>query len=678
MAGNLSSVMSIAGAGFLPGPPGDIGVAVVINPELVQATDAYDAVSAIARYRAIVSAASAAYLAPLRALASTNFAPLTDHMPVGYSVADVYPAPAWDDVTVYVPPNQVSYLGGIYQSTAESTAVLPTNAGFWSVLLAADSYFSVIPETAAARLLGNGDLTKFCQLFMAAVAYQQQANQLLGEIQGSSVLARTFNTGTGGMDTITTANLNQVTSRTDLLAQDLRDLGQLIDLARLDSLGLPGQLLAQIGRVSGGDIPALSQRLAQEDFSTATIRALAQGTNSLTAQEEYTLYRVLLTVTDDTLSQIRAVLDIRTANITNAAQLLDPRMILPRSFQTLTCPTPTALAPVYINGPEAWAVNPLLEPLLLNPLVARYQGPGQTQGLAQMSRIIPPDQALANKAFARALGQIKNISATTLPQLAGAMTLIETNQGLPAIQALTQPVPTSVLTFYESSLGQGSGPDGTLLLTDVIGSPSGWVLTTGFNTMTQVLDQLTMTGALDQLLGSQGAYTVMENIQAGTYTQLVMGLYRVVIPSGLPGAGTYGDYATAQEAEDDAFLTGIIPATATIIAGIVTANPDAVAQAVSAQVSMAQELERQANNIQLAQISINEYQPSSTASVMSFAGNLHEYGVDVSPGGANEILSALANQATLSGQAVTASLREGRNIQALQQTGIEVDTQLPG
>jgi hypothetical protein len=678
MAGTLSSVMSIAGAGFLPSPPVDIGVAVVINPALVTARAQYDAVSAITRYRAIVSAASAAYLAPLRALASANFAPLTDHMPVGFTVTDVYPAPAWDDVTVYTPPNQVSYVGEIYESTAESTAELPTNPAFWSLLLAADSYFSVIPETAAQRLLGNGDLTKFCQLFQAAVAYQQQANQLLAQLQGSSLVGLTFNPGTGGMDSITTANINQVTTNIPLLARDLLDLGQLIDLGDLDSLGLPGQLLAQIGRVSGGDIPALSQLMAQQDFTTATIRNLARGTNTLTAQEEYALYRLLLTVTDDILAQIMAVLEIRTPNITNAAELLDPRRILPRSFSTLTCPTVTALAPVYINGPESWSVNPLLEATLLNPLVTQYQGPGRTNGLAQMSRIIPADQALATKAFVRALGQIKNIAATTLPRLSQAMLAIETNTGLTSIETLTEPVPPSVQSFYESSLGQGSGPDGQLLLTDVIGSPSGRTLISGFETMTQVLSDLTASGALDQLLDSQGAYTVMENTQAGVYTQLVMGLYRVVIPGGLPGAGTYGDYATAQEAEDDAFVTGIIPATATIIAAIVAANPGPVGQAVSAQISMAQELQRQDNNITLAQISINEYPADSTSSVMSFAGNLHEYGVDVSDGGANEILTNIANLATLSGQALIASLREGRNILALQAAGIETDTQLPG
>ena len=58
---------------------------------------------------------------------------------------------------------------------------------------------------------------------------------------------------------------------------------------------------------------------------------------------------------------------------------------------------------------------------------------------------------------------------------------------------------------------------------------------------------------------------------------------------------------------------------------------------------------------------------------MSLASSLHAYAVDPEADG---VLSALANQSTLSGQSILASLREGRNIQALQQAGVQLDTQL--
>jgi len=61
---------------------------------------------------------------------------------------------------------------------------------------------------------------------------------------------------------------------------------------------------------------------------------------------------------------------------------------------------------------------------------------------------------------------------------------------------------------------------------------------------------------------------------------------------------------------------------------------------------------------------------------MSFTTNLHSYGIEVAPGGANEYLEKVANRSSLSGQSVIGSLREGRNIQSLQSAGIKLDTQL--
>ena len=61
---------------------------------------------------------------------------------------------------------------------------------------------------------------------------------------------------------------------------------------------------------------------------------------------------------------------------------------------------------------------------------------------------------------------------------------------------------------------------------------------------------------------------------------------------------------------------------------------------------------------------------------MSWTTNLHDYGVDVNKIGANVFIEAIANTSSLSGQAVVASLREGLNIQRMQESGMVLDTQL--
>lgn len=679
MPSEFSSVMTIAGAGLFPAPPSDIGATITINTDLTAAIQAYQSLTVISQFQDIVANASAAYDTALLALGATDFAALTDHLPAGTVLSDIYPVRAWDEASSYVVGNQVSYLGDIYQATADTSNQLPTDIAYWTVLATDDTRFTDVIDLSAQRVFGNGDLSKFCQIFLATVAYRDQTNQLLDSIGSSEIYAQTFDPATGGMDTITTGALNQVSSDINLLGADLARMGRAINLDTLDDLGLPGELVAQVGRVAGGELPVLAQAMEAAGIATNQILLLGDGVNQLTSREEKILYQVLQTITGDTLFQVLQVLDVRTEGITNLAQLLDPTLYLPRSFPTLTCPTPQGLIPVYVpQEPSGYAVNGNLRGFLINPLVEAYTGPNNTNGLSELSRIIPADQALATKALVRGLQQIKNIAVTTLPVLSDTMQAVSNIQDLALVGALSTPVPASVLAVYQNNLGQGTGTGGDIRLTDIIGIVTGQDFTSNIQDMTQQLEMLQDSGALVDLIGSQGVYTVMQATQAGTYTQIVMGLYRVVIPGGLPGAGTYGDFATEQLAIDDAFINGLIPAAGTIIGNIAAANAGAVGVTDQAQQSMAQEMQKQTSNLLTSLININELESNSTTAIMAFTGNLHGYGVDIGPGGANEVLLALANLAALSGQALVASLREGRNIVALQTAGIETDTQLPG
>ena len=56
---------------------------------------------------------------------------------------------------------------------------------------------------------------------------------------------------------------------------------------------------------------------------------------------------------------------------------------------------------------------------------------------SQLKKIIPSDQALANKAIEASLQQVKNIFDAALPILSIAIYNLESNKGLPLINALT-------------------------------------------------------------------------------------------------------------------------------------------------------------------------------------------------------------------------------------------------
>ena len=67
---------------------------------------------------------------------------------------------------------------------------------------------------------------------------------------------------------------------------------------------------------------------------------------------------------------------------------------------------------------------------------------------------------------------------------------------------------------------------------------------------------------------------------------------------------------------------------------------------------------------------------NSVSTALGLASQLHDIGLDVSTGGAAQFFENIANTSTITGQAVIASMREGRNIAVLNAAGIQLDTQL--
>ena len=629
----LSPLMSTAGAGLLPDPPANIGIALSVANSLSQSVANYVSISTVSTFGNVVVAANAIRGAPgnatianatfdsLLSLSTTNFPPINDVPPSGNVITSLL-LPGLDTANTYA-----------------------------NVYLVSDAF--TIDTT---QMMGNGDLTRFCQVFQSAQGYVTQVNYTLASVEQSKILNNTFNPATGGMNTISTGGVNQVNSNLVNFGVDISQLGFLINLANLNDLGLPGELLAQIGRISGGSVPVITEFLKAQGIPDPQIADLAQGSNTLTSSQELKVYTAMRAVTGDVLAQSKLILGVTTAKIANMAQLLNPIATMPLSYSTLLCPTQNGLKNIYRTD---GSVNSDLIPVIDDPLLVEYTGINTENSYNELKKIIPPDQALANKAFARALGQIKNIEKTNLPALSVAVVQVETNNDLPLVANLTMPVPTEVGTFYSSDLGQGSGPNGTLYLTDVVGMPTGLNFTDNFNIVTRSLGNLATANTLSNLVS---CYQNMEGVLDGDF-----GDGPVTIPSG-PGLGTYTDY-------DDAFTSGLIPAATSLISNIATQSTAEVNQANQAWYNIVGNIQIQINNQTLAQIDYGNLSNVSRSDAISFASNLHEYGVDTTPGGPSNIIVALANTTTLSGQCTIGSLREGRNVKNLQEAGIRLDTQ---
>jgi hypothetical protein len=313
-----------------------------------------------------------------------------------------------------------------------------------------------------------------------------------------------------------------------------------------------------------------------------------------------------------------------------------------------------------------------------------------------LKKIIPPDQALANQALSRSLRQVKDIFNTDLPTLSAAVSQLESNKDLNLINDLTTLVPPGVQNFIGNSIATGTGPGNTITINDMIGIAAGNTVTTSLPSTTTALQELDSAGVLNPLTANSGSstgvnngiYTVMSYCLSGAFTTEVANIYTVDIPlnTNIPGTPvSYSSANTPSPAIDAAFSTTLIPNANIVIANIATNSPAQSAISNDAYNAMATQLLYNQNNCILAGIEIGNIvndpananlQSNSVTTSLGLASQLHDIGLDVAEGGAAQFFEQVANITNLSGQAVIASMREGRNIAVLNAVGIQLDTQL--
>lgn len=301
----------------------------------------------------------------------------------------------------------------------------------------------------------------------------------------------------------------------------------------------------------------------------------------------------------------------------------------------------------------------------------------------RLKKVIPPDQALANQALSRSLRQVKKIFDTNLPDVAAAVSRLESNKDLDLITELTQPIPPAIANFWANTFPTGTGAGNAITTNDVIGVAAGVNMTDQLPTVTNVVSTLSSIGALNSLMANTGNPASASN---GIYTQMsyclgnAYGNAPVTIPATVYWAG--GSFTDL----DDAFGNGLIPAANSAISNIAAAYPTETTESNSATDVMAQQLVINQNNLVLAGIDVanvvigdfanaNIVSNQQSAS-LGLATRLHDIGLDVSEGGAAQFFEQVANTTNITGQAVIASMREGRNIAVLNAVGIVLDTQL--
>jgi hypothetical protein len=523
------------------------------------------------------------------------------------------------------------------------------------------------------QILGNGNLGNLEQILSGAQGFVSSTNQLIK----SAINANDPNViiGFGNQDNIITGGLSKLTLAFRVFSDDLARTGTTINFADLNNLGSPATLLRQISATSY-ITPGLNTALLNVGITQDQIDDI--NTTEFTDVEQKLMYRAMTQVTGSDLTEVLFLLGVTTPGISTLADLLNPVKLFPKSFNTFTTSTANGLRGIYIDS--SGNVNSLLEIEL--PTTVMFPQSGSLSYI-RLQQIIPPDQALANKALTNALLQVKTIFDTTGISLTVATQTLETNKGLNLINALTKPLPDNVYNFFTQTWTTGSGPDGLYLLTDIVGTPTGWITNDILSNTITVLNSMTGANAFLGLTNPvNGVYTVMANTSAGNYTTLTgtipnpnpppddLDQYTTTIPGGLPGAGSY--VADSESGSIQlAFTSGLIPAMLSQVANISANYPTQVAQLNSNWANISAQLIRVDQNLVLADIDFANLQPNLQPTGLVYG--LPDYGLDIVEGGAAFVMESLAQTSTIGGQAIISTMREARNQVKLASAGIETD-----
>jgi len=472
----------------------------------------------------------------------------------------------------------------------------------------------------ANYFLGNGDLTKFSQIIHASQNYIQQSTAYINAANNANLNDPTFNFP--GENNLITANFSDCSTDLTTFGQDFARLGLAINLKNIDNIGSPVTVLQNLAS-AGGLTNGVIQALLNQGLSPATIGKLPNVNYTVSANDNLSVYNALSTVTGNDLSQALKVLGCQTPGIASLADILNPAKLFPNSYTTITVRVAGNLINVYSASPVN-TINPLLPNLG-----------------SRLNAIIPPDQAQAWYALQRDLNAVKGIEHMNTTSVGQLVQTLETVVDLPMIANFNQYVPASTQLYWNSEFGLGSGPGNTIIAYDILGTAVGSPET------------VELTAAVANL-----AVFDFGNL-SNVYLQMANSLAN--------------DPANANVT----FLNTLIPDAQANLMSIAATNPQANTNLWTSWANISYQLYRENDFLTISGLEQpNALSSNSTTATLSLIGTLHNLGTDVQTGGYSDLLTNLANTNTLYGQAVVASLREGRNITTIDATTVRLSSAL--
>ena len=472
----------------------------------------------------------------------------------------------------------------------------------------------------ANYFLGNGDYTKFSQIIQASQTYIQQSTAYINAANNANLNNPTFNFP--GENNLITANFSDFSSDLKRFGQDFANLGLAVNLKNIDNIGSPVTVLQNLA-LGGGLTNGVIQALLDQGLSSETIGQLPNTSYAVSANDNLSIYNALVTVTGNDLAQALKVLGCQTQGFASLADILNPAKLFPYSYQTITVRVAGNLLNVYSST----------TPNTINPLLPNLG--------SRLNAVVPADQAQAWYALQRDLNAVKGIEHTDTLTSGQLIQTLETVSDLPLIASFDQYVPTATQTYWNSEFGLGSGPGNTITAYDILGTVVGSPETVELNSAIGNLAAFNFTNL-------SNVYAEMSNVLTN-------------------------DPANANVI----FLSTLIPAAESKLALIAASDSTANTNLWTSWANISYQLYRENDFLAISGLDEpNALQNSSEPATLSLIGSLHNFGTDIKSGGYSDLFTTLANTQTLYGQAVVASLREGRNIAVIDASTVRLSAAL--
>lgn len=564
---------------------------------------------------------------------------------------------------------------------------------------------------------------EFVNYFQIAYQYLQQSNGNIATLANS----KTFLRGNySNINDLTTSDISGVSLAFKVFGNDCIRLGKAVDLQNIHRFGIPSVLLQTLQNYNG-ITDALKLALLYSKLEASEIENIFNGQYLPTPIQEKKIYNAFTLISGNDLENIKIIINCSTEGLTTAADLLNPKMMFPNSYLSLTIPQYNINTAsnkiydfIYVNG----GVNSRIK----------------NWGSSYLDGILPSDLVIACGAFMMTMNQIKNIRFMEFEKFSQVVANLEvTSKGLPLlINTGSSPVNSSAVNAASELLALGSGNSGTYRFCDFLGAMSGYPYRDYYAQCIQYLKEVAtqqLSVVYEKLLqkskfndwalisrgkglqpstwNSAYAYTLFvtqqEALSTDNYITLQLDLTEILTPGTQISFSSSGSssYTVSTVAYDGIKSTVTLNSTlgTNISAGAkvyISENTynDTVQDLIDAANSEIQRISAEniegvrrlnyywdqiGNQLFIEQRAIpyavpnneNVYAERSRASFDSFIQLASILASDTQYCSAGPILESICDSTTLGGQSLIALLRESRNTQRLGNTTGETDSAIP-